>query len=138
RLELLRRDPYLTSDLLDGRRLRPGLSVSIRTAEGGNRPAMALTEQKQMLGDADQRFVRDEGPVYECANPYLRVRGKSRAVDRGIEVLAGSDQPQVPLLDQVVEGELVAAISPDDADHQAQVRHDQLLSRSPVAPLDAF
>ena len=70
------------------------------------------------------------------ADPPGRIRRE--LVPLGIiELLDGSDQPQVALLDQVQEQHPPSDVALGDRDDQAQVRLDQLLLGQLTIPLDA-
>ena len=94
--------------------------------------ALALAD---VHGDPDRpRLVRDPA-LDRLADPERRVRRELVAL-APVELLAGADQPEDALLDQVEQRQLLPLVLLRDRDDQAQVRVDEPLLRLEVAALD--
>ena len=87
-----------------------------------------------VLRTLDQRAVAGQGTDDETPNPVCGIGREPSRVGRRIKVPCRADQPEVSFLDQVVQGDPTLFVVADGAEHQPQVRRDQLLLRRPRRP----
>jgi hypothetical protein len=88
-------------------------------------------------GEPDQICLIGHGPVDCLADPPHRV-GRELGATPPVEFLAGSDQADRALLDEVEQWESVTLVALGDRDDQAKVRVDHPLLRLRVAALDSL
>ena len=89
---------------------------------GGHPPP--LEQQLDHVGRNPDRLGRvDQRPLDRLLDPVAGI-GAEPGSDRGVKALDGPQQPEVPLLDQVLERQPLADVASGDIDHQPQVGAD--------------
>ena len=100
-----------------------------RVLQVGRHPP-PLEQQLDHVGrDADRLGRVDQRPLDRLLDPVAGV-GAEPGADVGVEALDGPEQAEVPLLDQVLQGQALADVAAGDVDDQPEVGPDH-----PVAGL---
>ena len=102
-------------------------SVIAEVAAGPDHPVDLLDHVHR---DADGAGLVGHGAGDGLADPPGGVGGELVALGV-VELLDGADQAEVAFLDQVEEGHAAAGVALGDADHQPQVRLQQVVFRAP-------
>ncbi len=131
------RYPATSSRLGDSRPGSP-LAAAPRARSSSDRLAILQAQKMRLLRTLDQRAVAGQGPDDETPDPVCGIGREPSRVGRRIKVPCRADQPEVSFLDQVVQGNPTLFVVADGAEHQPQIRRDQLLQGVHVARLAAL
>src|SRR5205823_7491879 len=109
--------------------------------EAGGQLALRARDLALALADVDRQAdgppAVGEPALDRLPDPERRV-GRELVAAAPVELLAGADQPEDPLLDQVEQRQLVALVLLRDRDDEPEVGVDHLLLGLQVAALDAL